>query len=95
MQFEPNEFFRLAMALGLAPVVYVLARRLRLPSARWPFGVMYGAFTIGYLMTVLEDFAAPDLFNALQHACSMVGAVAFALCARAVHHEFVRARSLQ
>jgi hypothetical protein len=87
---EPNEVFRLAMALGLAPLVYGLATRLRFPGARWPFGIMYGAFAVGYAMTVLEDVGSRDLFNLLQHGCSAIGAVAFALAARAVFVEVVR-----
>jgi hypothetical protein len=88
---EPNELFRLAMALGLAPLVYGLARQLRFPGARWPFGIMYGSFTAGYAMTVFEGFAARDIFDLLQHACSAVGAIAFLLAARAVYVEMTRA----
>lgn len=87
---EPNEVFRLAMALGLAPLVYGLARQLVFPGARWPFGIMYGAFAVGYAMTVLEDLAAPGLFNVFQHACSTVGAIAFLMAARAVYVEMMK-----
>jgi hypothetical protein len=95
MSIEPNEIFRLAMALGLAPVVYVLARRLRFPAARWPFGIMYGSFAVGYAMTVFEDFAVPQTFNLLQHVCSAVGAIAFAVAARAVYLEVQRQKAHQ
>jgi hypothetical protein len=87
---EPNELFRLALALGLAPLVYGLARQLRFPGARWPFGIMYGSFTVGYAMTVLEDAMAPEFFNLLQHVCSAVGAIAFVVAARAVYVEMTR-----
>jgi hypothetical protein len=87
---EPNEVFRLAMALGLAPLVYGLARQLRFPGARWPFGIMYGSFAMGYAMTVFEDLTAPGLFNLLQHACATVGAIAFLVAARAVFIEMTR-----
>jgi hypothetical protein len=53
---------------------------------------MYGAFAIGYAMTVLEDVGAGEIFNLLQHACSAVGAIAFALAARAVLIEVARQR---
>ncbi len=92
MTLEPNEIFRLAMALGLAPLVYALARSLRFPGARLPFAIMYGAFAMGYAMTVLEDVAAHDAFDLGQHACSAVGAVAFAFAARAVLLEVRRQR---
>jgi hypothetical protein len=89
---EPNELFRLVMALGLAPLVYGLAKGLRFPGARWPFGIMFGSFAVGYAMTVFEDIAAPATFNVLQHACSAVGAVAFAFAARAVFLEVRKSR---
>jgi hypothetical protein len=92
---EPSEVFRLVMALGLAPLVYALARRLRFPGARWPFGIMYGSFAMGYAMTVIEDFTAPELFNLLQHVCSAVGAVAFAVAARAVCAELARRKGAE
>jgi hypothetical protein len=87
---EPNEVFRLAMALGLAPLVYALARRLRFPGARWYFGIMYAAFAIGYAMTVLEDLGSRELFNLAQHGCSAIGAIAFAMAARAVYAEVAK-----
>jgi hypothetical protein len=87
---EPNEFLRLALAIGLAPIVYGLVRSLRFPTARRPFGVMYGAFTGGYALTVLEDFAASDVFNLGHHLCSAVGAIAFAFAAHAVFLEVRR-----
>jgi hypothetical protein len=89
---EPNEVFRLAMALGLAPLVYGLARRLRFPGTRWYFGIMYAAFTVGYAMTVLEDLGSRDLFNLVQHGCSAIGAVAFALAAHSVYVEVAKHR---
>jgi hypothetical protein len=90
---EPNELFRLAMALGLAPLVYALAKGLRFPGARWPLGIMYGAFAVGYAMTVLEDIMARATFNLLQHGCSAVGAIAFALAARAVYVEVAKQKA--
>jgi hypothetical protein len=89
---EPNEVFRLAMALGLAPLVYALARRLRFPGTRWYFGIMYAAFAIGYAMTVLEDLGSREFFNLAQHACSAIGAVAFAMAARSVYVDVTRHR---
>jgi hypothetical protein len=94
---EPNEIFRLVVAVGLAPLVFGLARRLRLPSARWPFLFMYLAVAFSYLATVMEEVFAPQVFalqvfDVLQHALTAIGAIAFALAARAVRAEVVKAR---
>jgi hypothetical protein len=89
---EPNEIFRLVVAVGLAPLVFGLARRLRLPSARWPFLFMYLAVAFSYLATVMEEVFAPQVFDVLQHALAAIGAIAFALAARAVRAEVVKAR---
>jgi hypothetical protein len=89
---EPSEVFKFALAVGLAPLVFTLARRLRLSSARWPFLVMYVAIASGYLMTVLGAVLAPGLFNLLEHAFSAVGAIAFALAARAFRRDVARMR---
>jgi ABC-type Na+ efflux pump permease subunit len=89
---EPNEIFRFALAVGLAPLVGVLARKLRLSSARWPFFAMYSAIATSYLMTILGSVFAPDLFNLLEHASSAVGAIAFILAARAFRKDVAKAR---
>jgi ABC-type Na+ efflux pump permease subunit len=89
---EPNEIFRFAVAVGLAPLVAVLARKLRLSSARWPFFAMYSAIATSYLMTILGSVFAPDLFNLLEHASSAVGAIAFALAARAFRRDVAKTR---
>jgi ABC-type Na+ efflux pump permease subunit len=89
---EPNEILRFAVAVGLAPLVAVLARKLRLSSARWPFFAMYSAIATSYLMTILGSAFAPDLFNLLEHASSAVGAIAFALAARAFRRDVAKTR---
>ena len=81
------------MAVALAPLVYALARRLRFPGARWPFGIMYGSFAVGYAMSVVEDVGARAVFNLVQHLCSAVGALAFAWAARAVFVEVAKHRA--
>jgi hypothetical protein len=89
---EPNEIFRFAVAVGLAPLVFALARKLRVTAARWPFFIMYSAVATGYLMTVMEEVFAPEVFNVFQHAFSAVGAIAFVVAARAFHQEVTRSR---
>jgi hypothetical protein len=89
---EPNEVFRFAVAVGVAPLVAVLARRLRLSSARWPFFTMYSAVATSYLMTVLGSLFAPEVFNILEHASSAVGAVAFAFAAHALRRDIAKTR---
>jgi ABC-type Na+ efflux pump permease subunit len=89
---EPNEIFRFAVAVGLAPLVAVLARKLRLSSARWPFFAMYSAIATSYLMTILGSVFAPDLFNLLEHASSAVGAIAFTLAALAFRRDVAKTR---
>lgn len=90
MSIAPNEIFRLVLAFGLAPVAWALARELKFPSATWPFAVMYAAVAISYAMTVVEGLAAPATFALLQHSFTAVGAVAFAMAARAVYMEVRR-----
>jgi hypothetical protein len=89
---EPNEIFRFGVAVALTPLIAVLARRLRLSSARWWFFVMYSAIATSYLMTIIGSVVAPDVFNLLEHASSAVGAIAFALAARAFRMDVARTR---
>ncbi|HEX9092381.1 MAG TPA: hypothetical protein VF902_00210 [Coriobacteriia bacterium] len=87
---DPHELFTLALALGLAPVVFFLARGLRFHAAHVPFAVMYGAVVVAYLAGVFEAVVAPGLLDLVQHVAQLLAAAAFLLGVRAVRVEVQR-----
>jgi len=72
---EPAEIFRLALALVVLPVFLSFSRRLR--DARWKGSMIaaYYAITASYVLSIVEVFYAPDLFNMLQHLMYFVAGV--------------------
>jgi uncharacterized membrane protein AbrB (regulator of aidB expression) len=84
---ESAEVFRLALAVGLIPVVWRLGRHLRFPEARLPFALMYVAITAAYAATAFEEGVARDVLNIAQHGLSAAAGLAFVWTANALRTE--------
>jgi hypothetical protein len=70
---EPAELFRLLLAVLLAPVVFVLARRLEGARSISCFVASFVAICFSYVFSVVESVVFFSFFNMLQHVSYGVG----------------------
>jgi hypothetical protein len=73
--------FRFALALGLAPIILGIARRIRLPGARLPFLIGLGAIVVAFGMTAAQPLWNTDLLRAVRHITFAVGGFGLAWAA--------------
>lgn len=76
MTYQPNEIADLILMLALGPVIVVAVRRI-MPNFPKSGAVALGAMLGGYIFTIAEGFALPDLFNVIEHACYAIAGWAF------------------
>lgn len=75
--YQESEIVSLLMAIGLTPVLFASARRLRF-AGESALKVGLSFMLASYVFTVAEGYYLPDIFNLLEHA-TLAGA-AVAIC---------------
>ena len=75
-----TEVLQLVIAVVMAPIIIFSLQRIEMPSKPY-FTVALLALTFAYVFTVVEGFAAPELFNTLEHAMLALSGVMFAMSA--------------
>ena len=87
--YQESEIVDLLMLVFLTPVMVLSVRAIRLAGKRW-FVAGYAAIAVGYVLTIIEGYAAPDLLNTLEHithgiagSCFLIGVVTLMRAARA------------
>jgi hypothetical protein len=75
--YQESEIVDLLMAVFLTPIMYVAFVKVHLAGKRW-FLLGYLAMMVAYVFTVAEGYAAPDLFNLLEHASYTLASLGFA-----------------
>ena len=73
--------FRFVLALGLAPVVLGIARRIRIPEAQLPFLVGFIAIVAGFGMAAGQPLWDTIALRALRHVTFAVGGFGLAWAA--------------
>jgi hypothetical protein len=80
MSYQPSEIADLILLIALGPVIVVSLRRVLPYIPRTAFWAL-GAMLCGYVFTIAEGFALPDLFNMIEHIAYAVAGIAFLLMA--------------
>jgi len=71
---QPSEVIDLVIALVLLPIIVSSSAAVSGPRRRLILGA-FGTIAAGYVFTIIEGFALPDLFNTLEHASHAVAGV--------------------
>ena len=75
-----TEVLQLAIAAVMAPIIIFSLRHISMPSKRYIAAALV-ALTFSHIFTILEGFAAHDLFDMLEHALLALSGVMFAMSA--------------
>jgi hypothetical protein len=73
--------FRFLLALGLAPVVLGIARRIRMPGARPAFLIGFVAIVLAFGMAAGQPLWNTDFLRTLRHVTFGVGGLGLAWAA--------------
>jgi hypothetical protein len=64
---EPAEVFRLALTLLVLPAFFMLARRVRITTARRVLAAAFLVICFSYVVSLLDTVMFKPLMDALQH----------------------------
>lgn len=73
--------FRFLLALGLAPIILGIARRIRMPGARPAFLIGFVAIVVAFGMYAAQPLLNSDLLRAVRHVTFAVGGFGLAWAA--------------
>jgi len=69
------------LAMGLAPVVIGIGRRIRMPAARLPFVVGFVAIVLGLGMSAAQPLWDVQMLRSVRHVTFALGGFALAFAA--------------
>lgn len=76
--YQESEIVDLLMVIFLTPLMVANVRAIHIPGKRW-FVAGYLVVVLGYVLTVLEGFVAPEALNVAEHLShAVMGALFFA-----------------
>ncbi len=75
------DVFRFALALVLTPIVFGIARRIRIPDARIPFVVGYVAIIVGFAMAAIQPLSGSLVLRSARHLVFSLAGFALAWAA--------------
>ena len=74
--YQESEIVDLLMVVFLTPIMYASVRAIHVPGKRW-FVAAYLSIAVGYILTILEGYVAPDALNLAEHITHAVAGVCF------------------
>ncbi|MBN2840683.1 MAG: hypothetical protein JXP37_07000 [Coriobacteriia bacterium] len=74
--YQESEIVDFLMLVFLTPVMMLSVRAIDLSGKRW-FVAGYLAIALGYVLTIIEGYIAPDLMNTIEHVSHGVAGICF------------------
>ena len=81
--YQESEIVDLLMVVFLTPIMYASVRAIHIPGKRW-FVAAYLSIAVGYVLTILEGYVAPDALNFGEHVTHAVAGVCFLVASAAL-----------
>jgi hypothetical protein len=81
--FQESEIVDLMLVVFLMPMLTIGIRSVKIAGKRW-FIASYWAIVCGFILTVVEGYAATVLMNDLEHIAYAVGGIFLAVAANAL-----------